>query len=396
MIFSLNVPNRMIKIAFIRQRWNPFGGAERFLQRAIETLSSRHEIEVTLICRQWRKDPKQQERTKVIPCNPWYLSRLWRDWSFSLRARALMKEGAFDLVQSHERVPGCDVFRAGDGVHATWVELRQKNAHWLQKFALSYSPWNALICYLEKQMFHHPNLKGVICNSNMVKNDIVSRFHLADEQVHVIHNGVDTDKFNLSLQETYRIPFRTTQGLNEAHTVILYVGSGYSRKGVPQLLEAFAQTHRPNDVLWIVGKDKQQKRMEALASTLGVANSVRFFGAQENVLPFYGAADYFALPTLYDPFPNVVLEALASGLPSLVSDTCGAAEIISPNENGVVCDASNSFSVAESLAKLLRLDTSHNRRHQVSSSISNLSKEKMGEALVNFYAEILKKKHGHR
>jgi UDP-glucose:(heptosyl)LPS alpha-1,3-glucosyltransferase len=77
---------------------------------------------------------------------------------------------------------------------------------------------------------------------------------------------------------------------------------------------------------------------------------VRFVGGQEDVRPLYAAADCFILPSRYDPFPNTVLEALAMGLPAIVSSRCGAAEIIETGVNGWICQPDH----AQGLAKLLR------------------------------------------
>jgi len=75
---------------------------------------------VTLVCRQWSGAPKYP----VLTCNPFHVGRLWRDWSFARCVQRALARERFDLVQSHERIPGCAIYRAGDGVHATWLELR--------------------------------------------------------------------------------------------------------------------------------------------------------------------------------------------------------------------------------------------------------------------------------
>jgi len=119
--------------------------------------------------------------------------------------------------------------------------------------------------------------------------------------------------------------------------VILYVGSGYARKGVAILLEALAHMATPSAEVWIVGRDKHENHYRQQARKLGVEKRVRFLGAQPDVRPFLGAADLFCLPTLYDPLPNAALEALACGLPVVTTTTCGAAEFIEPGVNGALC-----------------------------------------------------------
>ena len=89
----------------------------------------------------------------------------------------------------------------------------------------------------------------------------------------------------------------------------------------------------------MVGKDKDQPRYQALAKSLNCEARVRFFGMQSETLPFYQMADGLLLPTLYDPFPNVILEAMACGLPVITTTGCGGAEFIVDGHNGYVCDA---------------------------------------------------------
>src|SRR5574343_1261597 len=89
----------------------------------------------------------------------------------------------------------------------------------------------------------------------------------------------------------------------------------------------------------IVGADRKLKAMQALSEQLGLAGRVHFTGPLKDVRPWYGAADGFVLPTLYDPCPNAALEALACGLPMVTSTSCGAQEWVRPGENGWVVDA---------------------------------------------------------
>ena len=102
------------RIAFVRQRYTPGGGAERIIERAIERLRVRRGIEVTILARRWPK----QSGLRGIRVNPPYLGRTWRDASFDAAVARCIARERFDLVQAHERVAGATIFRAGDGVHA--------------------------------------------------------------------------------------------------------------------------------------------------------------------------------------------------------------------------------------------------------------------------------------
>jgi UDP-glucose:(heptosyl)LPS alpha-1,3-glucosyltransferase len=99
----------------------------------------------------------------------------------------------------------------------------------------------------------------------------------------------------------------------------------------------------------VVGRDRHKARYAAQAERAGVGRRVRFLGPRTDVRPLYAAADCFILPSRYDPFPNTVLEALAMGLPAIVSTQCGAAEVVDAT-SGWVCRPDD----AEGLAALMR------------------------------------------
>jgi UDP-glucose:(heptosyl)LPS alpha-1,3-glucosyltransferase len=129
--------------------------------------------------------------------------------------------------------------------------------------------------------------------------------------------------------------------------------------------------------------------METAARRLGLGPRARFLGPQEDVRPFYGAADAAVLPTLYDPFPNVALEALACGLPLLTSSTCGARELIRQDENGFVCDALDIQGLAGCLDRLADSGRAAAMREAARASASELSLERMAEKLVGLYRSLL-------
>lgn len=323
----------MTRLAIVRQKYNPAGGAERFVSRALDALASQGALEVSLIARRWEKIAG----IRALRVDPWYFGSLWRDAGFARAARTLWQREGFDLVQSHERIAGCQIFRAGDGVHARWLALRRRTMGWGGRLRLALNPYHHYVCRTERQMFLHPDLQLVVCNSRMVMREIQQDFGLPDEKFAVIYNGVDTGAFSPDLRGQYREPMRERWQIPADAPLLVYVGSGFERKGVARALQAIV----PHvDVhLVIVGGDKHLKLYQALADKLGVAARVRFTGPQQDVKPFYGMADAFILPTLYDPFPNVCTEALACGLPLFTTMQCGAAEMIHAGKNGWAVDA---------------------------------------------------------
>ena len=361
-----------MKLAIVRQKYTPFGGAERFIERALAALRAK-DVDVSIVAREWQGD------LKGVRVNPFFLGRTWRDAGFARGVQRLLAQKRFDLVQSHERIPGCDIYRAGDGVHATWLELRNKPLDAL-------SSWHRYTLAAEADMFRHPRLRAVICNSRMVRDDIARRFGVPDDKLQVIYSGVDLDAFHPRLRETQGRTLREKTGVGPATPVILFVGSGYQRKGLPTLLHALSRMARRDARLWVVGRDKDEMLMRKLAQTLGVDDRVLFLGAQADVKPFYGAADVFALPTRYDPFPNAALEALACGLPMVTTTTCGAAELVTA-ANGLVIAAGDAAALAASLDALC--GRAPVMRDAARASVAHLDLTTMAAQLMALYSRLV-------
>lgn len=373
-----------MKLAFVRQTYTPFGGAERFVERAVQALG-RDDLSLTIVARSWSGAPTHE----VLRCDPFHLGRTWRDASFAGCVRKLIAERRFDIVQSHERIAGCDIFRAGDGVHATWLALRARAGGASARIGQALSPWHRYTLAAERAMFADPRLKAVICNSRMVRDDIARRFRVETGKLHVIYNGIDLDDYSPALRDAHRPRVRRELDVDDTVPVILYVGSGFKRKGVRSLIDAAARMRNSSARFWIIGKDKHAARYEAHANAKGIGDRIRFLGPQRDVRPFYGAADAFALPTLYDPFPNAALEALASGLPLVTTETCGASELIEPGHNGFVCDALDTAALARSLDVLCEPGAAAAMRTAARKSALPLSRETMAAQLVGLYRSLL-------
>jgi len=371
-----------LRLALIRQRYTPDGGAERFVERAMHALQAQG-VQITLITRAWQP----QVGIKAVICNPFYIGSLWRDWGFARAVRRLLKKNNFDLVQSHERIVGCDIYRAGDGVHREWLKQRSRTMGLFGKLRIWLNPYHYYVKSAERKLFCSSQLRAVICNSQMVKNEIKHYFGVPEHALHVIYNGVDVQAFSPDLKR-HRDAVRKQCSVPTEATIFLFVGSGFERKGVRQALEAMAQLP-PSARLIVVGRDKRAKKFRQLATVLGVGDRVHFAGVQSDVKPFYGAADALVLPTLYDPFPNVVLEAMAAGLPVVTSMKCGAAELITQGSNGYVCDALDTSALAEAMRALMNVEVKHRLADESRNTALSMSQEAMGEKLLRLYRELL-------
>jgi UDP-glucose:(heptosyl)LPS alpha-1,3-glucosyltransferase len=339
-----------ITLALIRRRYSPFGGAERFIERSLQGLAGTGVLP-TLVCADWdRADGVAPDWEVVRLGPPRGLGRAQRELAFERDVHGFLARRRFDVVQSHERIAGLPVFRAGDGLHCEWLRQRRGVQSVMAQWLTRISPYHRFCLDRERLLFAHPGLRIVICNSEMVRSEIAEHFPGALHKVRVVRNGIDTRLFTPAT-DPQRQKARIRLGLGTALPVILYVGSGFERKGVGTVLRVAALV--PKAQFLLVGQDKHMLRYQRQAAELALADRVRFLGATDDVPTCLDAADAFIFPTLYDPGPNAVLEALSKGLPVLTSHKCGLAELIAPARAGFVHDALDVESFARSLNKLL-------------------------------------------
>ena len=376
-----------MKLALIRQRYNPYGGAERFVERAMTALAQQG-VELTLLTRAWSGETEPGGDRRLIRCDPFYIGRVWRDWGFARAVCAALRTNAFDLVQSHERVACCDIYRAGDGVHRQWLANRRRAAGLWERLALALNPYHWYTLAAEKRLFESPRLRAVICNSNMVKEEVRRHFGLAESKLRVIYSGVDLDAFHPDLRQAWRRRKREALGIADAAMVFLFVGSGFRRKGLPQLLRALSGVRDAH--LVVVGEDKERAQLQRAAADLKLGSRMHFTGGQDDVKPWYGMADCFVLPTLYDPFPNAALEAMACGLPLITTLQCGAAELIESAVEGYVCR--DALDVVE-LARCLNLAAAPGQAQRMGGAarrkVERFGLAGMARQLTRLYAELL-------
>jgi UDP-glucose:(heptosyl)LPS alpha-1,3-glucosyltransferase len=372
-----------LRLAVVRQRYNAFGGAERFIARALPALE-RAGAEVTLIARK----AEGWGARRVLAVDPFHIGKVWRDWSFARAARAAWRREGFDLVQSHERIPGCEVYRAGDGVHRRWLELRALVARPFERLGIALNPYHRYVCAAERGLFEHPRLRAVICNSRMVSEEIRRAFRIAPEKLHVIYSGVDLEHFHPRLRAELRGAARAEIGCQPRDTVFLFVGSGFARKGLGAAIEALKRAQNPSFWLLVVGTDRERDRFAVEAAPLG--ERVRFLGGRQDVRPLYAAADCLILPSRYDPFPNTVLESLAMGLPAIVSRRCGAAEIMEHGANGWVCEPDD----APGIAALMKEADEAIRRGDLSKGARDTAErfglDQMAARLAGLYQKLMR------
>jgi UDP-glucose:(heptosyl)LPS alpha-1,3-glucosyltransferase len=372
-----------MKLAIIRQKYSAFGGAERFIERLLPGLAQ-HNVDVSLIARKWAGEASSPMHW--VLCDPFYIGSAWRDKAFAKAACQKVAAGNFELVQSHERLSCCDIFRAGDGVHAAWLEARQnylgESLAWLRL-----NPFHANSLAAERRMFASARLKKVICISDMVRKDVQRIYAVPDKKLVTIYNGIDIDAFCIQNTET-RSQMRASLAIPGDALTYVFVGSGFKRKGLETAIRALPESAH----LIVVGKDKETARFQKIAAETGANNAqstrVHFVGPQKDVRPYYAAADAFVFPTIYEPFGSVVLEALACGLPVITTDRCGGGEILTQGGDGFVLPTGDIPAFAACMRQNTVLDWG-NRRAAARATAERYPISRTVDAMLALYQEVI-------
>ena len=323
-----------MKIALLRQRASGSGGAETTLGHLAQGLAAAgHEVAV------WGAEAAATARRSLPPGIgylriPVFGGKALRALTYAANVRRLLAAAGDRVIFSLERVPGAQVYRAGDGCHLEWLQRRAPflppPARWAQRL----SPFHRVLLALERRLFQEGDLRGVIANSRQVREEIIRHYGVNPELLRVIYNGLDRSRFQ-PLAAGSRAALKARLGTPAPAEVILFTGSGFKRKGLAYLIAAFSSLKDRSSLLWVVGKGNPAPYRRQ-AQRLGVAARVRFWGPQPHPAIFYQAATVLALPTIYDPCSNVVLEALGCGTPVITTAANGASEFIAPGENGAI------------------------------------------------------------
>jgi UDP-glucose:(heptosyl)LPS alpha-1,3-glucosyltransferase len=303
-----------------------------------------------------------------------YPLSVWNVYAFDRACAAYLKAHPTPIVFGLDRNRFQTHIRAGNGSHAGYLEHRAATEGWMKGASFRINPLHRLLLNIEKESFEHPDLRVLFTNSHMVRNEILSRYTVASEKVQVVHNGVEWDQMQSDFDrwEIQRPAITRALRLDPDAHHLLFIGHNYQRKGLAELLHGLAHLNNPDVHLNIVGKDKHSACYEHLAVKLGLQKQVRFFGANPQILPFYQLADTLVIPSHYDPFANVTVEALAMGLFVVSSKTNGGHEVLTPEAGTVISNLNAPESIAESLNIALQSRKTPLRAQAIRNSIRHL------------------------
>jgi len=377
-----------MKIAFVRRNYTTrSGGAEKYLVTLSRELAKMGE-EIHIFAHTF--DQPSNPAIFFHPVSMFPVISPLKNLTFAFNLRAELRKSTFDIICSLSRGFYHDVFRITDGLHPYHMVQRYPNR--LYCLIKNLSPRHQTLLYLEKKSFSSPQLRKIIANSQLTKAQAVEYYGIPAERVEVIYNGIDPAVFHSSVGKNFRTSMRKQFGIQPDTIVVLFVALDFERKGLEFLLEALALVNHNTVMLFVAGKG-DSGRYQRIAERLKLTDRVKFIGYHPRAEELYGMGDMLVLPTLYDPFSNCCLEALACGIPVITTRQNGASELIEEGKNGFLVDtASDVKSIVEKVRLILPRQTREKMGKQAVHSVKDFTIEAHAAKVLKLFQEVLSEK----
>ncbi len=374
-----------MKIALVCRHYTlEKGGLEKytvFLSRALANLG--HEVHVF-------SNTRMEEPLMVFHHVPVVkLSSPLKHLTFSYLLRQRLRKERFDIVHSMERTFEQDIYRVSDGINP--VQMRQRYPNPAIRKLKSIGPRRQVLSLLERIIYERDGCRAVMTNSKLVRDQILRHYAAKPEKIFVIYNGVDAGRFNPEAGKKFREDTRRSLGILSDETVVLFVANDFKLKQLDLVLKALADRKDSSLKLVVAGSDAPGPYRKR-AGDYGLSDRVAFAGPCKQIEKLYAAGDVFVLPTLYDAFANVCLEAMACGLPVVTTESNGAAELIEDGEQGYVLKGSGPAELADRLAILGSRERRTNMGIRAARTASAFTPEKHLAEVSKLYERVLSEK----
>lgn len=257
---------------------------------------------------------------------------------FRIRAaEALHTIGADRVVTLGANCPPGDLLMVGS-VHRAWLRAGRPipvKGLPIPAWVRFLMPRHRTLLRLERSYFTAPGRRQVVVVGEQVKSDLIAHYGVDPSSIVVMPNGFSVSEFSTQRRDSERASSRAEMGIADEAIALLFVGNELHRKGFGVLLRAVALTADQHLEVQVVGK-ADISDYARLIKQLGLEGRVRWHGPTNDVGKSFAAADLFVLPTQYEPFGIVIIEALAMGIPVITTSLAGAASAIAGSGAGLL------------------------------------------------------------
>lgn len=274
-----------------------------------------------------------------VPRGPRFL----RPWRFAQACENALAQASHDVSVGFDKTWGQDILYPQGGLHVACAEHnRLKYRTWLGRLIASVGksldPASWSFRWLERRQYLGAKKPLIVVNSRMVREHFERYYGISGESIRIVHSAIDPLRFAAEDRLKRRHHERLRWNAQPDDVVGLFVAMNYRLKGLAPLIRALTEVPRDRRLLIAVVGHPNDRSYRRLAERLGVADRLRFLGFRADPKDAYFAADFLVHPTFYDPCSLVVLEGLACGLPIITTRYNGAAELLTPPNEGLVID----------------------------------------------------------
>jgi UDP-glucose:(heptosyl)LPS alpha-1,3-glucosyltransferase len=334
-----------MKLAFCIFKYFPFGGLQGdFLRIALECQQRGHQI--TVYTREW--DGAIPDGFNVIIVKVNAFTNYGKAKAFANKVQMLLKNSPAERVIGFNRMAGLDVYFAGDNCLAETFAAKKT---FLRRLNPRYSSY----LKQERIIFAPGSKTQILLLTERQRREYIKHYGTENERFHLLPPGIPEDRTRPLNADLIRQTIRTQMNTVQGDIILIQVGSGFITKGVDRSIRAIAalpENVRQKTRLWVVGKDSPTRFIK-LANQLHISEKISFLGGRNDVPQLLLAADLMIHPAINESAGNVLLEALAMGLPVLCSAACGYAGYIQQSGAGAV--AQEPFSQSEFNKLLINL-----------------------------------------
>ncbi len=304
--------------------------------------------------------------------------------SFAWFAQRQIRRGHFDLVHSHERIFAADLFTLHGVPHRYWIDqVRRKRM----------SLYDRATAWVERKLVLESGCRKFVAVSHLTRDIFLQEYLIDPEKVAVIHPGVELSDYRRKNKDDVRHAVRSSLGISENELVMVFASMNFEIKGLDDIIASLGRLQKqvPRFKLVVAGKGNA-KKYRKIAGEAGVAENIVFTGvlSREKLTDLYLAGDLYVMLSKFDTFGMVVLEAMAAGLPVMVSSHVGAKDLVVQNENGFVVDDPSDH--GDVVSRLQALTDENKRRRMSAAALATASQnswDAVAEKYQALYAEIL-------
>jgi UDP-glucose:(heptosyl)LPS alpha-1,3-glucosyltransferase len=363
-----------LKIALLKTSFRASGGLEKYCFRLFQSLrKAGHHVDILSTV----SLPEKGVLQICSPVKPSFLGMLW----FDFQCRRHLRKQPYDVVFGFDRhfIP-LTHYRAGNGCHKAYLERRLSQASFFKRLLLRANPLHLLTLLTEWYTFEKHPPKHIICNSHLVRNEVLSFYpKVPQERLEVFHNGVEWAEFSCHFEQKEK-------GCTPPH--ILFIGHEWQRKGLDRLLQALALLKDCQFFLTAVGKERNCSYFTKMAAQLGISDRVCLIPRSVQTMPYLASSSIVVIPSLYDPFANVTVEALAMGLFVITTKANGGGEVIEEGINGFVLEEGFCIEdLSRAIRKSFDIMKNPNASYQIRDSVKELDFEKSLQKYLNLFSK---------